>query len=58
MAVLISSHNLLELESFCTKITILKNGSSENTSIDEVKQDENTSYIFEVENERKCNKKY
>ncbi|MCI8546730.1 MAG: ABC transporter ATP-binding protein [Clostridia bacterium] len=52
MAVLISSHNLLELESFCTKITILKNGEViENTSIDEVKQDENTSYIFEVENE-------
>ncbi len=55
MAVLISSHNLLELESFCTKITILKNGEViENTSIDEVKQDENTSYIFEVENEEKA----
>ena len=26
MAVLISSHNLLELESFCTKVTIIKNG--------------------------------
>ena len=52
MAGFISSHNLLELESFCTKITILKNGEViENTSIDEVKQDENTSYIFEVENE-------
>ena len=52
MAVLISSHNLLELESFCTKITILKNGEViENTSIDEVKQYENTCYIFEVENE-------
>ena len=52
MAVLISRHNLLELESICTKITILKNGEViENTSIDEVKQDENTSYIFEVENE-------
>ena len=55
MAVLISSHNLLELESFCTKITILKNGEViENTSIDKVKQDEDTSYIFEVENEEKA----
>lgn len=56
MAVLISSHNLLELESFCNKITILKNGEViENTTIDEVKQDsENTSYILETDNEDKA----
>ena len=32
MAVLISSHNLLELESFCTKVTIIKNGEIVETS--------------------------
>lgn len=55
MAVLISSHNLLELESFCTKITILKNGEViEDTSIEEAKQiAENTSYIFEIEDAEK-----
>lgn len=32
MAILISSHNLLELESFCTKVTIIKNGEIVETS--------------------------
>lgn len=32
MAILISSHNLLELESFCTKVTIIKNGEVVETS--------------------------
>lgn len=50
MAILISSHNLLELESFCNKITIIKNGKIvENTTIEEAKQiDKDASYIFEV----------
>lgn len=50
MAILISSHNLLELESFCNKITIIKNGKIvENTTIKEAKQiDKDASYIFEV----------
>lgn len=50
MAILISSHNLLELESFCNKITIIKNGKIvENTTIEEAKQiNKDASYIFEV----------
>lgn len=32
MAVLISSHNLLELESFCTRVAIIKNGEIVETS--------------------------
>lgn len=51
MAILISSHNLLELESFCTKIVMIKNGEIvESTTIEEAKHTtENMSYIFEVE---------
>lgn len=51
MAILISSHNLLELESFCNKITIIKNGEIvEDTTIEAAKQiEENTSYIFEID---------
>lgn len=38
MAIFISSHNLAELESFCTKVCIIKNGKViENTSMDEFK---------------------
>lgn len=51
MAILISSHNLLELESFCTKIVMIKNGEIvESTTIEEAKHTTgNMSYIFEVE---------
>lgn len=51
MAVLISSHNLLELESFCTKVTIIKNGEIvESTSIEEAKKvNQNSTYRIEVE---------
>lgn len=51
MAILISSHNLLELESFCTKIVMIKNGEIvENTTIEEAKHTTgNMSYIFEIE---------
>lgn len=56
MAILISSHNLLELESFCTKITIIKNGEIiESTTIDEAKKTAgDTSYIFEVNDSKKA----
>lgn len=42
MAIFISSHNLAELESFCTKVCIIKNGKIiENSSIDELKSKAN-----------------
>ena len=50
MAVVISSHNLAELESFCTKVTMIKNGQVlETSSINEVKKVEK-SYIIEIDN--------
>ncbi|MBP3503479.1 MAG: ABC transporter ATP-binding protein, partial [Clostridia bacterium] len=51
MAILISSHNLLELDSFCTKVTIIKNGEIvESTSIEEAKKvNSNSTYKIEVE---------
>lgn len=50
MGIVISSHNLAELESFCNKVTIIKNGEIvETSSINEVKKVEQ-SYIIEVDN--------
>ncbi len=50
MAIVISSHNLSELESFCNKVTIIKNGKIVETStINEVKKVEQ-SYIIELDN--------
>lgn len=49
MGILISSHNLSELESFCTKVTIIKNGETlESSSIEEVKQ-VNGKNIYSIE---------
>ncbi len=49
MGILISSHNLAELESFCNKVTIIKNGKIVETSdIEKVKKVEE-SYIIEVD---------
>lgn len=50
MAILISSHNLAELESFCNKVCIIKNGEIIETSdIQDVKKDVSDGYfIFEV----------
>ncbi len=51
MGVLISSHNLAELESFCNKVAIIQNGEViENSSIEEAKRDGKDSiYVFEVD---------
>lgn len=51
MGILISSHNLSELESFCTKIAIIQNGEMvESSSIEEAKKiDGKTIYNIEVE---------
>ena len=51
MAVLISSHNLLELETFCNKICIIKNGKvMETNKIEDVKNVAKSGYIFEIDN--------
>lgn len=51
MAIFISSHNLAELESFCNKICIIKNGEIiESTSLEEIKLErENEKSVFSVE---------
>ena len=51
MAILISSHNLAELDTFCNKICIIKNGEVvETNDIDTFKKDiKNNCYILEVE---------
>lgn len=52
MAILISSHNLSELENLCNKISIIKNGSIVETSnLEDVKKEVSKGcYIFEVDN--------
>lgn len=55
MAILISSHNLAELDNLCNKICIIKNGEIIETSdIADIKKEANTSYnIFEVKDTTK-----
>ena len=50
MAVLISSHNLAELDNFCTKVCIIKNGEVlETKEIKELKEEANAKYtLFKV----------
>lgn len=52
MAILISSHNLSELDNFCNKVCIIKNGAIvETSSIADVKKEVSKEcYIFEVDN--------
>lgn len=46
IGILISSHNLSELESFCTDVCIIKNGEIiESTSVKEAKKTDDTSYL-------------
>lgn len=55
MAILISSHNLSELESFCNKVCIIKNGTIiETTDVDKIKKkNKTTTYKFEVDDTSK-----
>ncbi len=55
MGILISSHNLAELESFCTKVAIIQNGEMvENSSIEDAKKvDGKTIYQIEIDNTEK-----
>lgn len=52
MAILISSHNLAELESFCTKVCIIKNGEViETEEIQKLKEEAKADYtIFKINN--------
>lgn len=56
MGILISSHNLAELESFCNKVSIIKNGVIVETSdLDTVKKEASEgNYIIEVDDARKA----
>lgn len=50
MGVLISSHNLSELESFVTDVCLIKNGNViTTTAIDEIKKEDRTSYIIKLD---------
>lgn len=50
VGVLISSHNLAELESFCTNVCIIKNGEIiESTSVKEAKKVDKTSYLIDLD---------
>lgn len=49
MGILISSHNLAELESFCNKVCVIKDGVIvESTDVKEFKKDQDNKYRFEV----------
>ena len=57
IAVLISSHNLSELESFCTDICIIQNGLViDRDNIKKFKKNKESEYIFEVDSTSKVNK--
>ncbi len=56
MGILISSHNLAELESFCNKVCIIKNGVIVETSdLEAVKKEASEgNYIFEVDDSKRA----
>jgi ABC-2 type transport system ATP-binding protein len=57
IAVLISSHNLSELESFCTDICIIQNGLIiDRDKIKKFKKNKENEYIFEVDSTSKVEK--
>ena len=55
MAILISSHNLAELDNLSTKVCIIKNGEIIETSdIESIKKESKEDYqVFEVDNTEK-----
>ncbi|MGN1372308.1 MAG: ABC transporter ATP-binding protein [Candidatus Coprovivens sp.] len=51
MGVLVSSHNLLDLESFCTDVCLIKNGEIiTSASMEEIKNVGKSSYLIKLEN--------
>ncbi len=50
MGILISSHNLSELESFITDVCLIKNGTIIDIApIEEIKEEDNTSYLIKLD---------
>lgn len=57
IAILISSHNLSELESFCNKVCVIDDGKVvESGSIEKITEDQNV-YVFDVDNVKKVSDK-
>lgn len=57
MAILISSHNLSELESFCNKVCIISHGSViEESTIDEIKKTNENKYVIKIDDTKKIKK--
>jgi len=57
MAILISSHNLAELDTFCNKVCIIKSGEIIETShIEDIRKEHNHFRIFEVNDIEKVKK--
>ncbi|MBR1803164.1 MAG: ABC transporter ATP-binding protein [Clostridia bacterium] len=56
MSILISSHNLAEIETLCNKVCIIQNGQVIETSdLETVKKEEHGLYIFEVDSTKQLN---
>ncbi|MDE5539550.1 MAG: ABC transporter ATP-binding protein [Bacilli bacterium] len=57
VGILISSHNLSELESFCNRVCIISHGSIiEENSITKIKELDENKYILKVDNTKKLTK--
>ena len=57
VAIMVSSHNLSELESFCTKVCILSQGQIlEESSIKEIKEMDENKYVLKVRVAKDCGK--
>ena len=55
VAILISSHNLSELESFCNRVCIISDGKViEEASIHELKELDENKYILKINDSKKC----
>ena len=55
VGILVSSHNLSELESFCTRVCIISNGEIlEDTSIKKIKEMDESKYILKVNDVDQC----
>lgn len=54
MGILISSHNLSELENFCTDVCLIKNGEIIATdSLDDIRKVDRSSYLIKLDNTNK-----
>ena len=57
MAILISSHNLSELDSFCNRVCIISNGKIiEENSIEEIKKQDDNRYRLKIDNTSRLSK--